>query len=393
MLKYLLFGGCELSAHICHTETLMNMCMRHRLVYSGLALDRDAGRVRLCCTPYTASLLATLCRGVGIRLHVDRRFGLPHQVLLYRRRPGLLVGPLLAAAIVVASGQYVWDVRVSGNVLLSEDEVVEALAHRGLAVGSRIGRLDVDSIENCLLIDSDSISWVAVNLSGNVASVEIREQLPEPQPEPTSPANLVAQRDGRIERIEAYDGWAVVTVGQYVRGGELLVSGLSDSERLGWRCIRARGAVFARTMREIHIEIPFEYEQKCYDGEVVRQKKLIFFGKSIKFYKNTGFLGSTYDTICNVDRCCLFGAWRLPLWLESTEHRHYSLEVCRHSDEQAMELAYAELEHRLSELRDGGAEILKSEINGQIGESAYVLDCTLTLIENIAETVEFSVSE
>lgn len=393
MLKYLLFGGCELSAHICHTETLMNMCMRHRLVYSGLTLDRDAGRVRLCCTWYTASLLATLCRGVGIRLHVDRRFGLPHRVMLYRRRPGLLVGLLLAVAIVAASRQYLWDVRVSGNVLLSEDEVVEALARQGLAVGSRIGRLDVDSIENRLLIDSDSISWVAVDLEGNVASVEIRERLPEPTPEPTSPANLVAQRDGRIERIEAYEGWSVVTVGQYVRGGELLVSGLADSERLGWRYIRARGAVFARTMREIHIEIPLEYEQKCYDGEVVRQKKLIFFGKSIKLYKNTGFLGSTYDTICNVDRCCLFGAQRLPLWVESTEHHHYSLEVRRYSDEQAMELAYAELERRLSELRDGGAQILKSKIEGQASAEAYVLDCTLTLIENIAETVEFQVSE
>ncbi len=393
MLKYLIFGGCELSAHICHTETLMNMCMRYRLVYSHLKLDRDAGRVRLCCTRYTAALIEQLCRGVGIRLHVDRRFGLPHCILLYRRRPGLLVGLLLAVAIVVASGQYLWDVRVSGNTLLSEEEVVEALARQGLAVGSRISRLDVDSIENRLLIESEDISWVAVNLEGNVASVEIREQLPQPKPEPTAPANLVAQRDGRIERIEAYDGWSVVTVGQYVRGGELLVSGISDSERLGWRYIRARGAVFARTMREIHIEIPLEYEQKRYDGEVVQQKKLIFFGKSIKLYKNTGFLGSTYDTICNVDRCCLFGVQRLPLWIESTEHRHYSLEVCRHSNEQAMELAYAELERQLGELRDGGADILKSEIEGQIGESAYVLDCTLTLIENIAETVEFQVSE
>ncbi len=393
MLKYLLFGGCELSAHICHAETIMNMCMRHRLVYSELRLDRRADRVRLRCTGYTASLLSALCRGVGIRLCCDRRFGLPHRLYLYRRRAGLGVGALLAAAVVVLSGQLIWDVRVSGNEQLSEEEVVAALAEQGLRVGGLLRRLDVDSIENRLLIENDEISWVAVNIVGTVAQVELRERLPEPEPEPTAPANLVALRDGRVEQIEAYDGMAVVKVGQYVSRGELLVSGLLDSESLGWRYIRARGAVMARTMRELHIEIPLEYEEKCYDGEVVRRNRLIFFEKSIKLYKNTGFLGSTYDTICNVDRCCLFGAFRLPLWLEKTEHRHFTLQLCRRSDEQAMELAYAELDRRLEELTAAGATLLRKDIVCQPGETAYVLDCTLTLIENIAGTVEFEVSE
>lgn len=182
-------------------------------------------------------------------------------------------------------------------------------------------------------------------------------------------------------------------MGQYVRCGELLVSGVADSTPLGFRYIRARGAVWARTVREIHIEIPMEYEQKSYTGEVGGETRLIFFGKNIKVYKNTGFLGSTYDTICNVGRCCLFGTERLPLWLERTQYRVYSLEPCRRTDEQAMELAYAELDARLAALTADGATFLRKDIVCQPGEQVFTLDCTLALIENIAGTVEFEVSE
>lgn len=393
MLKYTLFGGCELSAHICHTETIMNMCMHHRLVYDGLKLDRKADRVRFVCTPYTAGLITQLCRGVGIRVTSDRRFGLPHLLYRYRRRYGIAVGAVLAIALVILSGQYIWDVRVSGNTALEEEKIAAALAEQGLYIGCRKAVLDVDSVENRLLINSRELSWVAVNIAGSVAYVEVRERLPEPVPEPTTPANLVALRDGRVEQVEAYDGQVVVRAGQYVSRGELLVSGLVDSASVGWRYIRARGAVFARTVREIHIEIPMDYEEKCYTGKVMCEKSLIFFGKRIKLYKNTGFSGATYDTICNVDRCCLFGGERLPLWLDSTEYRPYTLEPRRYSDEQAMELAYAVLADELAALSANGATFLRKDIICQPGESVYVLDCTLTLIENIAGTVEFQVSE
>lgn len=393
MLKYTLFGGCELSAHICHTETIMNMCMHHRLVYDSLRLDRKADRVRFVCSLYTAGLITQLCRGVGIRLSCDRRFGLPHLLYRYRRRYGIAVGAVLAIALMVLSGQYIWDVRVSGNSALGEEEIVAALAEQGLYIGCRKASLDVDSVENRLLINSRELSWVAVNIEGGVAFVEVRERLPEPVKEPITPANLVALRDGRVEQIEAYDGQVMVRAGQYVSRGELLVSGLVDSASVGWRHIRARGAVFARTVREIHIEIPLDYEEKCYTGEVGCEKNLIFFGKQIKLYKNTGFSGATYDTICNVDRFCLFGGERLPLWLDSIEYRPYTLEPRRRSDEQAMELAYAALADELAALSAEGATFLRKDITCQPGELVYVLDCTLTLIENIAGTVEFQVSE
>lgn len=393
MLRYLLSGGWELSAHICHTETIMNMCMRHHLVYIRLRLDRKTDRVRFLCTPYTAGLIMQLCRSVGIRLTCDRQFGLPHIIHRYRKRYGIAVGAVIALAIVMISGQYIWDVRVSGNVRLSEDEVVTALEEQGLGVGSRISRLDVDSVENRLLIDSREISWVAVNLEGSVAMVEIRERLPEPIAEPTAPANLVATRDGRIEQVEAYDGEVLVRAGQYVSRGELLVSGIVDSASIGWRYIRARGVVMARTLREIHVEIPMDYSEKNYTGKKRIDNSLIFFGKNIKLYKNTGFLDTTYDTICNVDRCCLFGDNRLPLWFCRTEYLEYVMSPARRTDEQAMELAYDELDAQIDQLTAQGATLLRKDIICQPGEAVYKLDCTLMLIENIAGTVEFQISE
>ena len=62
--------------------------------------------------------------------------------------------------------------------------------------------------------------------------------------------------------------------------GELLVSGLYDSQTQGFRYTRAAGRILARTERTVRVEIPLEYVQKCYIDEKIGSITLNFFQKS-----------------------------------------------------------------------------------------------------------------
>jgi similar to stage IV sporulation protein len=100
----------------------------------------------------------------------------PHLLYSYRKRWGLAVGAIIAAFIMLSSDDYLWDIRVTGNEKLTYSYVVEALAENGFSVGSRLDGLDIDRTETLTLLNSEGISWMSINMNGNVAYVNIREK-------------------------------------------------------------------------------------------------------------------------------------------------------------------------------------------------------------------------
>lgn len=385
-----LFGGVILSADRRDTEAILNVCMHGNLVYRKMRFSGDC--LVFECSMYTASLLLGICRERGIGICVMKKYGLPHILYKYRKRIGILAGLLLASAVIIISERFVWDIRVTGCENIAEEAVILQLRDQNFGIGSYIPGADIDVIENRLLIYSQDIAWISINLRGSVAYVELREKLPEPPPPEKRPANLVASWDGQIESIAA-EGVIMVRVGQHVRRGGLLVSGIYDSRVLGYRYTRASGTVMAKTVRTLRVEIPFCYEVRSYTGEEFSNKTLIFFSKEIKLYRKTGFLGETYDTISTTDNISLPGGARLPLSIQTVTYRPYTTGYARRGEAEATELAYAELDRQIDEILAKGATLLRKNISWSSDGESFVLECTVSLIENIAETVEFEVSE
>lgn len=55
-----------------------------------------------------------------------------------------------------------------------------------------------------MLLEIPELSWVAVNVSGCRANVEVRERRTAPKPlDRKIPCNLVARRDGLVLRVQA----------------------------------------------------------------------------------------------------------------------------------------------------------------------------------------------
>ena len=76
------------------------------------------------------------------------------------------------------------------------------------------------------------MAWLAVNLSGSVARVEVKERTLPPTPtDPNRPSNIRAARDGRIIEFSVYGGEAAVQNGDAVTEGMLLVSGVIEGEK------------------------------------------------------------------------------------------------------------------------------------------------------------------
>ncbi len=323
----------------------------------------------------------------GEVLFEEERGGVP---ILLRRllyRPGMLAGIIAAILLLVASSLFVWDVEISGTEAMSESEVREVLALAGLDRGSFLPALDPDRISLAARQGEARLSFVAVNLRGTVAMVQVREAREGVLPE-KRPANLVARCDGVVTMPLIFAGKCLVSEGEVVRAGQILASGLLESENNGLRMTRAAGQVLARTVHTYEVFVPFSYEEQVPMGGEGLEVSLLFFGFEGKVFKSTGKSGVQCDIIKNVKEFSLPGGRTLPFGLVLTRTVPYTSVSAKRSVAEARALALAELSSRL-EADSAGRTLLQKTTEARIDTKGVTLVCTVVAEEDIARVAEF----
>ena len=321
---------------------------------------------------------------------VHKTGGLPALWLRFIHRPGIVLGAIAALMLLVAANLFVWDVDITGCEALTEREVEEELAALGLSCGSFLPNIDSDAITLALRHSDSRIAYATVNLLGTVAYLQIREAEPEPTRMPNSPANLVAKQDGTVLLPLIFEGECLIEVGEYVRAGQVLASGIMDSEAGGFRVTRAAGQVLARTEEKITVRVPFCYDEKVLTGRAFREIEVSFFGLSGKVFKNTGNVTNSCDII-EYEKEFYAGAHTLPFGLAVTEYYEYTEQASRRTATEALSLAHAELAARLANASETRT-LLATTVEVVVDEDGVTLLCTAAFEEDIATVSEFSVS-
>jgi len=381
-------GYKKLSFHISSAAEILNLCMRRSLVYR--AEESDGESFTIVCSLRVARIIEKYSSEVGIKYTSDER-GIPRTLGRYRHRYGIFIGALVAALVIFFSGTVLWEIQIEGEDRLSEAAVLEELRACGVEVGTPLSRIKTDTVQNKILERSDDISWIAINLIGTVAHVEIREHVEPSHKTPPRAANLVAECDGQIELFEEVRGNIVSEIGDFVREGELLVSGVFDSDALGFRYMAAEGKVLARVTKDFHIEIPMKFQKKVYTERTYTEKYLIFFSKEIKIYSNCRNLPPKCDTIDVIERASVFGSRGLPFAVRTVSYLEYDTVDATRSPEEAIELSLAELKNEIFEAQMG--DVLRKKFKTELTEDAYLLDCTVESVKNIAKQGEIEVAE
>ena len=306
----------------------------------------------------------------------------------YQKRKGLAVGFLLAISLLFLSSLFVWDITVEGADRIPEKRIMDALAERGLQLGTFIPSFDTEITEQMLVLDIDGLSFVSIQRKGTVVRVEVREREKETEILDTeSPSNMIATADGQIEALRVTGGYATVTLGETVKKGDLLVSGIIDSAALGYRLVRARGEVLARTTLTYQVEIPYETTEKVYTGKFFSQKSIKFFSKTIKLFRKDSICVSSCDKIESEKRIYLFGLIKLPIFVTETEYAEYELVPKTLTHKEALQEAYRQI-RLLYEDTLSDADILGRYTTLSEDENAIRLKQQIECVVNIAQEVK-----
>lgn len=333
--------------------------------------------------------MTTVLSQVGISYTLVKRTGLLSVLERYRYRYGLLVGALIFVFIVINASGVVWHIDITGNYILSEEEVLAALEESGLSQGVRLSDIDTDSIERKAIVIEKRLSWISVNMNGTSAYVEIRERIDADRPQRNLPyANIVSAEDAIIVDIETFSGMSVVKKGSYVRKGELLINGIISKEVLGTYPTYADGRVIGRIHK--HFEIEFPYRDIVFEdsGRKLIDVTVDIFGKEILF---SPFLAE-FDNynVASQEYMITDGTKRLPFSVTVNTTNEQIAHAVYRTPKQTQRMAMRYLVELLA--RDyPNAEIVEKNITVTEGERALMLCADITLDCEIGCVSEFDI--
>ncbi|MDE5604992.1 MAG: sporulation protein YqfD, partial [Eubacterium sp.] len=167
----------------------------------------------------------------GGKVKIFKRKGFPFLLSPLNNRWGFFVGIVYLIFFISFMGGFVWNITVSGNNRVTEVKIVDYLAKNGFKIGTRWDNTDKEQLEVSIMAEFEDVAWISINKIGSTASIEINETVHKPDMvNQKKITNVKAAKDGVIVKVEAFGGWAEVQKGDAVAKGDLLISGVRESE-------------------------------------------------------------------------------------------------------------------------------------------------------------------
>lgn len=240
------------------------------------------GKVFSCMYRGDYLKIRPLARASRARLRVREKHGVPVFIRKYRSRVGLVIGLAVFVLVIQVMSMFIWSVDITGAERLGETQVKSALEKEGLFVGAFKPLLDFSAVSRNVELDLEDIGWMAINVTGSYASVEIKEKSERPEVADTSvPANVKAGADGVIIRMDVREGEAYLKVGSGVVKGQLVVSGVMSDTLGGVRLVRSSADIIALTEHAAVFSAAKKREAFSLSGESVERYRLTFLNAEI----------------------------------------------------------------------------------------------------------------
>jgi similar to stage IV sporulation protein len=351
-------------------------------------------RVKIPARYAKESVLGEISAKTRAECEIINKNGIKFLLERHRHRLGIYAGAFIGIAMIYISTFFIWDVQIAKSDYPDDAEIIELLEKLGCKTGVLIRNLDAVEVQNrAILASSGKISWIAVNIKGTVAHVEVKKTEPAAEIiDQTTPVNIIASKTGRIIFIDTYEGEQTAAEETVAQKGDLLISGAIDSEMLGVRIKHAAGKVVAETTRIIEVIIPLEATEKYYTGNIVNKNSLNILGRNINLFFRSGVSMEKYDRTRETKNITLFNAVVLPVKISKATYQEFEMKNIKIDENTAKDIAISKINCIIDNRFGADENIIGIKSKNYKGESAngyFHMICTVELIENIAKEMPF----
>ena len=358
-LWYFLRGYAKIRMSGFSVERLINQAAASGVIFADL--ERDGVFVDASVSRKDFLRIVELAGRVGATLEAKAHLGLPMLLKRLKKRWVLLFGLVFFIAALMLLTSYIWRIDIVGNDRIDQNVLREVLAENGFAVGTRQRGIVYRDIESLLMAEFADIAWVGLNITGTRAEIRLIETIQSPEIiDITTPADIVAAKDGVIISMATSLGTPLFRPGDVVLAGEVIVSGRLtvgvEGEPITYEYVRATSEVWARMHYQISFEVPLVHYEKTFTGRTRRVYSIMIGEREFTLpHRRHDFI---YYHIGHDNGQLSLGE-NLPMPLGYVVETHYELE--------------RKLRTRsFDEARLLGAEMVRGRIDDELGDDAQI---------------------
>lgn len=383
-------------------ERLINMALARGIYIWGI--KRIGENIQFRVRSNGLEALKNIAEESGHELEVISEEGLPFLKNIVKRRFGFLTGALIFILALYFMSSFIWFVEVIGNKNIKADQIIITAAKYGVYQGAAKWNFSRSEVEEAMLRDLSSLSYVKVGVKGVKVTIEVVEKV-LPNQEITGPCHIVAAKDGIIEDLLILEGQANVKKGDVVAKGDILISGIvfpeenpylikteEDDEEDEPYLVRARGDVKAKVWYEGYGECKLKSEEiSSTDNKETR----IFLETPWRIFNLKGHHNSSFELF---DQTVVAKEFKTPLGsfkLVKEIKQEKIKSIREYSEKEAISIAQNKANKILKEKLSENQKVVDTHIEILSAPSDPILRVKVTVeaIENIAMAEPININE
>ena len=232
--------------------------------------------------------------------------------------------------------------------------------------------------KNIINNNSSKLEWMEITRVGCKYVINVEKRIINEIDDDNTPRNIVAKKNAIILEIDAKRGSIVKKLNDYVKKGEVIVTGEITHKDSVVDLVHADATIYGETWYNVHVSYPIAYYEKTYTGNNKKRFSLTFFNKKINLFDKT-----KYNDEEIIETRLLYHKF-LPVKISLENVREVVLIDDLYTTDEAIDLAVLEAREKILKTLPRDSKILsEKKLKIIVNNSTIDVDVFFKVYENI----------
>ena len=351
-----------------YPERFMNLCNAHNILLWDVEAYGLTYEMNVSIKDYKK--LRPFVKKTNIKITMTGKYGLPFFVYRFRKRRVFFGGVAVCVVIVYVMSLFIWNIHFEGNATQNTEYLITYLESIGVKHGTQKRNIICEEIEKSLRTEFPNMLWVSVELRGTRMIVQIKENedqdiLSKVETKDETPVSIIAEEKGVVEAIVVRAGTALVSVGDEVTEGQIIVAGYYPIKNDAGEIVKyVETAADADILLLVHEEyrdhFSVGYTERSYTGKRKFGIVLEILGKQIPLLPKIG--DKTYEETVTEKEIHVTENFYLPFSMKLHHYVEYEEIQKKYTENELENKAEERFLYKYENILQKGVQIIEKDV-------------------------------
>ncbi len=295
----------------------------------------------------------------------------------------MIISVIISLFVLKLLTMTIFDIKVNTSSIEAKNMILSSLKENGISVYKRKKSFkEINEIKKKILSQNeDNLEWIEIKEHGCIYIVDVTLRVKNEIKESEKLSSIYSKNDGVIKHIVVKNGTKIKEVNEYVKKGDLLISGNIYKDEVLISRVEAKGEVYAETWYFVTTSIPFKYKEFIKTNKKINHYYLDAFNKKFTLIGKYESNNTKSKTSLIIDKPYL------PFKLYKEVKEVYKEKNITLTDKQAYNLALEGSENKIKKgLNKDEYIISKKVLKKRVNSSKMEVEVFYKVYENIGVT-------